>query len=56
MSRFFAFLFVVTLFVGCAPAEKPATAPADTDATTAPAGDAGTTDAAPMPETEKPAE
>lgn len=35
MSRFFAFLFVVALFVGCAPAEKPPVAePPKADAPT----------------------
>ena len=29
MSRFIAFLFVLTLFVGCGPADKPSTPPAD---------------------------
>ena len=48
MSRLFALLFVVTLFVGCAPAEKPVTPPAD------PAAPA--TDPAAPVDAEKPAE
>jgi len=46
MSRFYAMLFVAALFVGCAPAEKPATTPA------APAPDAAApADPAATPET-----